>query len=237
MKYKAFFEYLFMENTEEFIKKLEEKVKEELYGEPTGHDYYHSLRVMKLAEMLIKHEMKKGRKIDVDVVKIATLIHDLKEEKFHKGSQSEYISQLLKEYGVEEEMINKVVKIIKEIPYRGKDTKKTTSIEAAIIRDADWLDALGVIGIARTHATAAKLNQMIYDPERPPKPEMNEKEYRKRETTAINHYYEKLLKLPEMMETEGGKKIAEERVEKMKKYLEWFFEEWNLEDAKRILNL
>lgn len=134
-------------------------------------------------------------------------------------------------------MINKVVKIIKEIPYRGKDTKKTTSIEAAIVRDADWLDALGAIGIARCFATAARLNQMIHDPEHSPKSEMDEKEYKKRETTAINHFYEKLLKLPEMMETESGKKIAEERVEKMKKYLEWFFEEWNLEDGKRIFNL
>ena len=162
---------------EDLILKLQEEVKKELYGEPTGHDYYHSIRVMKTAELIAKYELEKGRNVDLFIIKTAALLHDVRDWKWHEEEEArKYIQNLLKKYSVSQEKINEIVDIVQSISFKGlSSTKGLKKLEAKIVRDADWIDALGAIGIARCFATSGKLGQVIYDSNISPKPEMDER--------------------------------------------------------------
>ena len=216
---------IFMD-AESLVKQTAEYVKSKLEREPTGHDWWHAYRVWKMALRIAKEEGD----ADLLVVQLAALLHDIADWKFHGGDHSAGVRmarEWLEKLKLDERIISHVCEIIEGISFRGAGVKtKLRTREAMIVQDADRLDALGAIGIARCFATGAKLNRQIYDPEIKPKIHRSFEEYKKAESTSINHFYEKLLLLKDLMHTETAKRIAEERHKFMELFLERFFEEW-----------
>lgn len=203
-------------------------VKEKLKDAEAGHDWFHIERVWKCSEIISKTE-----ECNKEVVAFAALLHDIADPKFHDGDEilALRISEdFLKSIDVDENVINQVLFIIKNISFknRNEDVGKKP-IELQIVQDADRLDAIGAIGIARTFNFGGYKNNLMYHPDIPPKLNMTKEEYKKSEGTTINHFYEKLLLLKDMMNTEKGKEMAEERHNFMLKFLEQFYREWNSE--------
>jgi len=215
---------------EDIIKQTVEFVKEHLGKEVTGHDWWHTKRVWKTALRIAKEE----KDIDLFVVQLAALLHDIADWKFHEGNDSvgpELAREWLEKFGVDKKTIDHVCEIIKDISFKGAGVKtRMKTKEGMIVQDADRLDALGAIGIARCFATGAKLNREIYNPEIKPKLHKTFEEYKKSRSTSINHFYEKLLLLKDLMNTKTAKKIAEERHKFMEQFLDRFFKEWNCND-------
>ncbi len=212
---------------QDVIKKVAEFVKQKLYSESTGHDWWHCYRVWQLALKIAKNE-----NADLFVVQLAALLHDIADWKFNKPEQGLVIAkELLNQLNVDEQTISHVCEIIRNISFKGAKVKNEISTkEGRIVQDADRLDALGAIGIARCFATGAKLGRPIYDPNIKPKLHTNFDEYKKAKSTSINHFYEKLLLLKDRMNTETARKIAEERHKFMLQFLDRFFREWNCEE-------
>lgn len=208
---------------EGLLDKAENLVKENLKEDVTGHDHFHAKRVMNLA---LKIAEKEKLDVDINLLKLCSLLHDLVDHKVGIMNK-EYLKTWLLENGATEEFSEKVLKIIEEIPFKGlKNTEKPTSNEAKIVQDADRLDALGAIGIARCFSTGAVFGNAIYNPEIEPKIHESFEEYKKAKTTSINHFYEKLLHLKDLMNTRTGREIAEERHKFMEEFLKRFFKEW-----------
>jgi uncharacterized protein len=205
-------------NKRQVILKTKEFVKQRMYGENSGHDWWHVYRVWKLAKKIAKEE-----KANTFVVELAALLHDLEDHKFVRKKQN-LAEKFLRELKVDEETISKVSYIINNISFSKNVLKGLKTKEAKVVQDADRIDALGAIGIARCFATGAKLNRPIYDPNI--KPNVDLKNYQGSQT-SINHFYEKLLQLEKLMNTRTGKKIAKERTRFMKQFLNKFFSEWN----------
>ncbi|MCD6576156.1 MAG: HD domain-containing protein [Nanoarchaeota archaeon] len=206
-------------NKKQIISKTKDFVKQKMYREESGHDWWHVYRVWKLAKKIAKEE-----KADTFVVELAALLHDLEDHKFVKKKQN-LAEKFLESLGVDEETISQVSYIINNISFSKNVLKKLKTKEAKVVQDADRIDALGAIGIARCFATGAKLGRPIHDPNI--KPKINLENY-KGSQTGINHFYEKLLQLEKLMNTKTGKRIAKERTKFMKQFLKEFFKEWNL---------
>ena len=198
------------------IQKIKEFVKEKSKGEASGHDYYHALRVWRNAKEIAKD----FRGIDYEVVEISALVHDLVDDKVNLMTREELVDKL-REFGVDEEKIHSIMDVVDKISFRKNVPKEELSIEARIVQDADRLDALGAIGIARVFAYSGKAGRPIYDPDI--NPEMGS---RGKSKTAINHFYEKLFLIKEELNTDKAKRIAERRERVMVEFLEEFFEEW-----------
>lgn len=200
-------------------------VKETLKNAEGGHDWWHIYRVWKLSEKIAT-----GEKADLIVVALAALLHDIADAKFNNGDDSigpEMAASFLKANGVEESVINHVVAIIKNISFAGgNQVREFSSPELNIVQDADRLDALGAIGIARTFNYGGFKNRELYNPEIAPNLNMTKEEYRNSTAPTINHFYEKLLLLKDRMNTETGKRMAAERHRFMELYLENFYAEW-----------
>ncbi len=209
-----------IENTHKFVKTTLEKAE-------AGHDYWHILRVLKNAEKIAETEGG-----DLFVIRLGSLLHDIADSKFHNGDESigpRIAHNFLEKQEVEAQTIEHVVKIIENISFKNSfDGQKFTSKELEIIQDADRLDAIGAIGIARAFVYGGHKNNPIYHPEIKPKTKQTKEEYKKGETTTINHFYEKLLKLKDLMNTKTGKEMAEERHLFMEQFLEQFFKEWDV---------
>ncbi len=203
-------------NKRQIISKAKEFVKQKMYNEESGHDWWHVYRVWKLAKKIAKEE-----KANAFVVELAALLHDLEDHKFVKKKQN-IAGKLLRKLGVDEETISQVEYIIDNISFSKNVLKKLKTKEAEVVQDVDRIDALGAIGIARCFATGAKLNRPIYDPNIKPKVDL--KNY-KGSQTSVNHFYEKLFHLEKLMNTKTGKKIAKERTKFMKQFLKEFFKE------------
>jgi uncharacterized protein len=203
-------------------------VKETLYGAEAGHDWFHTQRVFRNALLLAKDE-----DVDVLIVSLGALLHDIADAKFHGGDETlgpTMAKEFLGSLEVDDHIIEEVVDIIKHISYKNSLSKKdkdAPSIELQVVQDADRLDAIGAIGIARAFHYGGFKNRTLYDPEIPPNLEMTKKEYKNSKSPTLNHFYEKLLLLKDKMNTISGKKIAEERHQFLLKYLEHFYEEWN----------
>jgi uncharacterized protein len=204
-------------------------VKETLQGAEGGHDWFHIQRVFKNSLLIAKDE-----KVDVLVVSLAALLHDIADAKFNKGNESigsEMASNFLGELKVKKKTINHVVKIIKNISFKNslakKRGRKFRSKELQIVQDADRLDAMGAIGVARAFSYGGFKNREIYNPEIAPNLKMTKEEYKNSTAPTLNHFYEKLLLLKDEMNTKTGKKLAEERHQFMLDYLEQFYREWN----------
>ena len=217
-------------NEEDVIKKTAEFVRKRLGKEVTGHDWWHAYRVWKMALRIAKEEGD----ADLFVVQLAALLHDIADWKFCQGDTTlgpKIAEKWLRKLGVKEKIISHVCEIIREISFKGAGVKSEMKTkEGMIVQDADRLDAMGAIGIARCFATGAKLNREIYNPQIKPKLHKTFEEYKNSESTSINHFYEKLLLLKDLMNTKTAKKIAEKRHKFMEQFLDRFFKEWDGKD-------
>lgn len=201
-------------------------VKEKLKDAEAGHDWFHMQRVYKNALLIADGEL-----CDLDVVKLGALLHDIADSKFHDGDESvgpKVAREFLESQNASEEIIVHVVNIIENISFKGGNfEKKFTSKELEIVQDADRLDALGAIGIARTFNYGGFKNRPLYNPDIAPNLNMSKEEYKNSESPTLNHFYEKLLLLKDKMNTQTGKKIAEERHRFMELFLSHFYAEWD----------
>lgn len=201
-------------------------VKKQLENAESGHNWFHMERVYNNALLIAKDET-----CDLEVVQLAALLHDIADSKFHDGDETvgpKVARDFLTSENVSEETINHVVAIIENISFKGGNfEKKFTSKELEIVQDADRLDAIGAVGIARTFNYGGYKNREIYNPEILPNLNMSKEEYKNSTAPTINHFYEKLLLLKDKMNTETGKKIAQQRHDFMETFLEQFYNEWN----------
>ena len=209
--------------TDEKIKKGIEYVKKLFEHEYSGHDVFHTLRVYKTALQIAKSE-----KADLEIVVFGALLHDVDDIKLspNTNKNKENARKFLVDNNFDEEKIKLICDVIGEISYRGSETLPAKTLEGRIVQDADRLDALGAIGIARAFAYGGNHNRVMYDPDILPNLNMTEMEYRNHISTTINHFYEKLFNLKNLMNTDTAKKIATERENFMKEYLNHFYNEW-----------
>lgn len=214
-------------NKQEIINNTEAFVKRTLANAEGGHDWFHIERVFKNAKKIASFE-----EVDEFVVALGALLHDIADSKFHNGDETvgpKIAREFLEEQQVEEEVISHVVNIIKWISFKGgNEEQQFRSAELDVVQDADRLDALGAIGIARTFNYGGHKGRAIYDPEIEPKLNMSKEEYKKSTAPTVNHFYEKLFLLKDRMNTKTGKKLAEERHEFMEQFMEQFYKEWNM---------
>ena len=203
-------------------------VKKELKNAEGGHDWFHIERVFKNALLISKDE-----KVDTFVVSLAALLHDIADPKFYNGDETigpKVATNFLKEQKVDTAVITHIVNIIQHISYKNsfdKEMKTFTSKELEVVQDADRLDAIGAIGIARCFNYGGFKNRLLYDPEIIPDLNMTKEQYKNSDAPTINHFYEKLLLLKDQMNTASGKKIALERHQYMEQFLKQFYNEWD----------
>jgi len=200
-------------------------VKDTLKNAEGGHDWFHIERVLNNSRLIAE-----GENADLEIVELGALLHDIADSKFHNGDESvgpKVASDFLRNQQASEETIDHVVNIIENISFKGGNIdQKFSSSELDIVQDADRLDALGAIGIARTFNYGGFKGRGLYDPEIEPNLNMSKEEYKASNAPTINHFYEKLLLLKDRMNTETGRKIAEERHAFMVSYLDQFYAEW-----------
>jgi len=211
---------------DEIIKKTKEFVKGKLFGEGSGHDWWHVWRVWQLAKQIGQKE-----KADLFIIELAALLHDVADWKFQDKFDDTVGPMVAKEWleslHVDSITVSKITQIIKEASFKGMGVvDRPNSIEGMIVQDADRLDAMGAIGIGRTFAYGGYKQREMYNPKIKVKMAKNFEEYKKAEQTTINHFYEKLLLLRDRMNTKTGKKLATKRHRFMRLYLKEFFDEW-----------
>ncbi|MGB1041938.1 MAG: HD domain-containing protein [Tenacibaculum sp.] len=201
-------------------------VKETLKGAEGGHDYFHIERVYKNSLLIAKDE-----NVDDFIVSLGALLHDIADSKFHDGDETvgpKKARAFLKKENVDEAIISHVENIIKNISFKGGNFKQEfSSPELDVVQDADRLDAIGAIGIARCFNYGGFKNRELYNPDIAPNLNMTKEEYKKSTAPTINHFYEKLLLLKDKMNTKTGKTIAQKRHEYMETFLIQFKNEWN----------
>lgn len=203
-------------------------VKEKLEGAEAGHDWFHIERVWKLSKKIAKTE-----DCDLEVVELSALLHDIADPKFHNGDETlalKISKEFLEAQNVEEEIIQQVLFIIQNISFKNRgEVPQNLPIELKVVQDADRIDAIGAIGVARTFNFGGFKNNMMFHPDIQPKLNMSKEEYKRSNGTTINHFYEKLLLLKDLMNTNEGKKISEERHQFMLTFLDQFMKEWNVD--------
>lgn len=202
-------------------------VKQKLEGTESGHDWFHIERVWKLSSYI--QEREGG---DQQVIELAALLHDIADPKFHNGDETlaaKIVNEFLTKQKLDNETIEKVIFIIENMSFKNRnDAPQNLPLELKIVQDADRLDAIGAIGIARTFNFGGYKNNLIYHPDIPPKINQTKEEYKKSNGTTINHFYEKLLLLKDMMNTNTAKDLATERHQLMLNFLDEFYKEWNV---------
>ena len=201
-------------------------VKQQLKNAEGGHDWFHIERVYKNALLIAE-----GEDCNLTVVKLGALLHDIADSKFHGGDETvgpKTARAFLESQNVKEDIILHVIAIIENISFKGGNfEKKFNSKELEIVQDADRLDAIGAIGIARTFNYGGFKNRPLYNPNIQPNMNMNKEEYKNSESPTLNHFYEKLLLLKDKMNTETGKEIAQKRHNFMVSFLSQFYAEWD----------
>jgi len=212
-------------NKNQIIKNTIEFVKETLQDAEGGHDWWHIYRVWNNAKKINKSE-----KADLLIVELGALLHDIADSKFNNGDEEigpQKAKQFLESQLLEKISIEHIVKIIQNISFKGGNfIQDFRSIELDIIQDADRLDAIGAIGIARTFNYGGFKNRALYNPDIPPQLNMSKEDYKNSTAPTINHFYEKLLLLKEKMNTNAGREMAEQRHLFMEQYLNQFYSEW-----------
>lgn len=209
------------------IGKAEQYVKEELKNDRSGHDWWHIYRVRKMA---IKIAKKEGA--NEFICELASLLHDVADEKLNVSKEAglNKVQNWLDFHLADDDIIDHIMSIISTMSYNGGQNLPMTTLVGQVVQDADRLDAIGAIGIARTFAYAGHRGHLMHDPECTPSDNVNEQVKRNSDNTAINHFYEKLLKLKDLMNTRWGKKIAIRRHGYLEQYLEQFYAEWETAD-------
>ena len=216
-----------MTRKDEVISATKDFVKVTLKDAEGGHDWFHSLRVYKNAKLIAKNEM-----VDNYIVALGALLHDIADSKFHNGDETigpKMAKDFLLKHNVADFVIDNVIDIIKNISFNKslEKNKKHNSLELDVVQDADRLDAIGAIGIARCFNYGGFKNRKLYDPKVKPNLKMTPKEYKNSTAPTINHFYEKLLLLSDKMNTNTGKQIAMQRHQFMTEYLDQFNAEWD----------
>ena len=213
-------------NTPDLINNTILFVKQKLENAEGGHDWFHIERVYKNALHIADGEI-----CDSTVVKLGALLHDIADSKFHNGDETigpKIAREFLESENVDVATIQHVINIIENISFKGGNTARLfTSIELDIVQDADRLDAIGAIGIARAFNYGGFKTRHLHHPNIAPKLQMSKEEYKNSQTPTINHFYEKLLLLKDKMNTETGKQIAKERHHYMEGFLSQFYAEWD----------
>ncbi|MBP9600622.1 MAG: HD domain-containing protein [Lutibacter sp.] len=212
-------------NTLKIIKNTAEFVKTSLKDAEGGHDWFHILRVWNNAKLIASEE-----NVDFFIVELGALLHDIADSKFYNGDETmgpKIAREFLQTQQVSEEIIFHIEQIISNISYKGGNFAQTfTSPELQVLQDADRLDAIGAIGIARCFNYGGFKNRSLYNPEIKPNLQQTKEEYKNSNASTINHFYEKLLLLKDKMNTKTGKKIALVRHEYMEGFLQQFYNEW-----------
>ncbi len=215
-------------NKETIIQNTIKFVKDELKDAEGGHDWFHIERVYKNSVLISKEE-----KVDAFVVSLGALLHDIADPKFYNGDETigpKLASDFLKNQDVHDSIITHVINIIKHISFKNSldiNGQKFTSKELEVVQDADRLDAIGAIGIARCFNYGGFKNRALYNPEIAPNLNMSKEEYKNSSAPTINHFYEKLLLLKDKMNTLTGQRIAIDRHQYMEQFLAQFYDEWN----------
>lgn len=210
-------------NKDYIISETEKMVFQQLKEEGSGHDWWHIYRVTQTAKTIAEQE-----KADLFTCIMAALLHDLADEKIVGDEKKgiEEIKRWLTEMNVDNLSQSNIINIITTMSFKGGGRPRMETLEGKIVQDADRLDAIGAIGIARVFAYSGAVNQLIHDPNVKVRNDLTPEKYRHEKSTAINHFYEKLLKLKDLMNTDYGKKLAERKHQFMEEYLERFFQEW-----------
>ncbi|MFA6830027.1 MAG: HD domain-containing protein [Bacilli bacterium] len=205
-------------NEELIIQQAEDYIKSLLGSDSSGHDYFHTLRVYKTALAICQKE--KGNLL---LVSLASLLHDADDYKlFPKSENYANARTFMNSISLDEAIQNQIIHIISQVSFKGKESEKPDSLEGMIVQDADRLDAIGAIGIGRAFAYGGSKGRSLYDPNIKPNSDRTFEEYKNSNSSTINHFYEKLLLLKEMMNTEEGRKIAEKKDEFMREFLREF---------------
>lgn len=208
------------------IESIAQEVKARMRGAESGHDWFHIERVWKNAKLIGAHEQA-----DMQIVELGALLHDIADWKFHDGDESagpRVARELLKKHHADEMVIEHVCEIVATISFKGAGVATPMKTkEGEVVQDADRLDALGAIGIARTFAYGGHKNRPMYDPDQQPMLHQDKDAYKNNSGPTINHFYEKLLLLKDRMNTQTGKQLAQERHAFMEDFLNQFFREWN----------
>ncbi|MGT2924594.1 HD domain-containing protein [Streptococcus caviae] len=208
---------------EQILTNTHQFVKETLSGEASGHDWWHIVRVAKTALTIAKSEGA-----DLFICEMAALLHDMADSKlFDEAKALAEVKDFLSQQGLTADQIDQITNIMMGISYKGGHNTAQLSLEGQVVQDADRLDAIGAIGIARTMAYSGNKGRLIHDPSKQPRENLTLEDYRKGEDTAIMHFYEKLLKLKDLMNTKEGKHLAQGRHEFMGSYLQQFYAEWD----------
>lgn len=204
------------------LAQTEKHVRKQFEGEGSGHDWWHIVRVRNLAIYLAE---KEGG--DLYVIEMAALLHDLDDWKLVRKDNDKQTEKLLKELDVSEDIAGGILEVISQVSFKGAGVEtKAVSLEAQIVQDADRLDAIGAVGIARTFAYGGNKGRLLYHPEIKPEMHNSFEAYKKTNSPTINHFYEKLLLLKDRMNTGSAKEMAKERHRFMEEYLDQFFGEW-----------
>ena len=205
----------------EIIDRAAAYVREKFENEYSGHDWFHTLRVFKTATRIAEAEGA-----DLVTVQLAALLHDVDDRKLSPGTYENKANarRFLTENKVDDEKIDEICRIIGEISFA--EGRVPSTIEGKCVQDADRLDAIGAIGIARAFAYGGNHNRLMYHPDVKPNLNMSKEEYVNSKSTTLNHFYEKLFLLADMMNTDAAKAIAREREEYMRGFLAEFMDEW-----------
>lgn len=205
-----------MDNALEYVKKVFET-------DYSGHDYYHTFRVFKMATHIAIQE-----KANLEIVQLAALLHDVDDRKLFPETYQEkrHAKEFLRENNLDASLLEEICDIISEISFAGKDSVIPKTLEGKCVQDADRLDAMGAIGVARAFAYGGSRNRIMHDPQLQPKLDMKSAEYHNSQSTTVNHFYEKLLQLKGMMNTGTARKLAEDREKYMQEFLDEFMNEW-----------
>ena len=213
-------------NKQEIIEKTVEFVKHTLSDAEGGHDWWHIYRVWKSARHIAQHE-----DVDIFIVELGALLHDIADSKFHGGDENigpRRAREFLQSIQVDSEVIEHIEKIISNISFKGgRLPQNFKSPELDVIQDADRLDAIGAIGIARTFNYGGHKGRTIYNPHIKPNLQLTKEEYKSSEAPTLNHFYEKLLLLKDRMNTRTGMEMALKRHDFMLSYLDQFYKEWD----------
>ena len=209
---------------EQLVQNATKFIKEVFQNDFSGHDFFHSMRVYRTAMKIAQAEHA-----DMEVVALAALLHDVDDRKLSPmtAEKKENAARFMRSQNVPESEIRQVCQIIDEVSFKGTDSVRPSTPEGKCVQDADRLDALGAIGIARTFAYGGSHNRAIYDPELPPRTAMNQAQYYSSKSTSLSHFYEKLFLLEGMMNTETGKAIARKRTQYMQQFVDEFLNEWD----------
>ena len=199
-------------------------VKQIFQNDYSGHDYFHTLRVYNMATHIAEREGA-----DVPTVQLVALLHDVDDIKLSPATHQnkDNARRFLAQNGADQAKIDEICRMIEEISYVGNDSVTPATLEGKCAQDADRLDAIGAIGIARAFAYGGSHRRLMHHPDIAPKLNMTEKEYRQSNSTTINHFYEKLFLLTDMMSTDTAKRIAKQREQYMRDFIDEFMTEWD----------